>query len=196
VLTGASSPEAVRDVAAAELRGAAPEPEKTEAAEAAVPVCLECEQTLDPTWALCPFCGAAAPKGDVATALVIDDSRMDRRLVSAALRKEFPRVEEAGDGEHGLDALFRVRPDIVIVDQSMPGLSGIDVIRELRSHLQTAALPVIMLTAGGPEGLEFEALDAGADDYLMKPVSPDRLRARVRSLLASRSRVMARQTAD
>lgn len=201
VLSGISTPEAVSAVAAAEV-GAANAGKNGETADA-VPVasmdseCIECGKALDASWKLCPFCGTAVPEGDGPTVVVCDDSEMDRKIVGAALRELFPRIEEAENGEAGLAAVLRVQPDVLVIDQSMPGMSGIDVILELRSHLETVSLPILMLTAGpGGDGLEFDALDAGADDYLRKPVVPARLRARVKALVKARARTAAPASAE
>jgi len=72
----------------------------------------------------------------------------------------------------------------------MPEMIGIEVIHQLRSHLMTVSLPIVMLTAASEESVEVASLDAGADDYLRKPVSAPRLRARVAALLKARRRAV------
>ena len=121
-------------------------------------------------------------------AVVCDDQDLQRRIVVAALKSDFSRIVEARDGLEGLDAVARVKPAILVVDQVMPHLTGLDVIRTLRSQLETASLPILMLTADDTAEMERSVLQAGADDYLTKPVPPDRLRARVKALLGGRRR--------
>jgi type IV pilus assembly protein PilB len=129
---------------------------------------------------------AETPAGPCA--LVCDDDPGTRRLVELSLRADFPRIEQAQSGREALDKAASLKPDLLVVDHHMPGVSGLDVIRELRSHIGTLALPIVMLTASDDEDVEVASLDAGADDYLRKPVSAQRLRARVAALLASRRR--------
>jgi DNA-binding response OmpR family regulator len=126
-------------------------------------------------------------------ALIVDDDPSSRMIARLALRGEFATILELPDGVQALDRISIEVPDLLVIDQMMPGLTGVDVIRVLRSRLETAALPVIMLTAVQGDAMESVSLDAGADDYLEKPVTPERLRARVTSLLRSRLRLAASQ---
>lgn len=95
--------------------------------------------------------------------------------------------------DNGVDALREVaewKPDLVLLDWMMPGLSGVDLCRRLRMATATRYLPVIMLTARGEEQDSIRALDLGADDYLVKPCGMDVLHARVRAVMRrSRGRV-------
>ena len=120
--------------------------------------------------------------------LVCDDDPGTRRIVSLALQGDFRRIEEASNGREALDRIAALRPDLLVIDQHMPEMTGIEAIRKLRSQLSTLSLPIVMLTAADDESAEVESLDAGADDYLRKPVSAPRLRARVAALLAARKR--------
>jgi type IV pilus assembly protein PilB len=113
--------------------------------------------------------------------LVCDDDPIQRRLAVAALRSTCDEVLEVSDGEACLDAVARSRPAALVIDHHMEGLTGVDVIRRLRASLDTATLPIVMLTGSGDDELEVEVLGAGADDYLTKPVVPERLRARLRA---------------
>ncbi len=125
------------------------------------------------------------------TILVIDDDPDIRRLVVWKLRQAgFSAVVEE-DGEAGLAAArgrtsegLSVRPDLVLVDWTMPKLSGIEVCRVLRENPDTADIPVILLTAKAQE-TEFErGMAAGADDYIVKPFSPKEMLKRVEAVLA------------
>ena len=193
VLGGQCIPEEVLKVAAPEsgddLRPAARAPRSVEPEPAAPASCGSCDAECQPGWRVCPMCGEAlAPERDGPAALVCDDDAVSRKMAVAALRRDFGRVETAENGQAALDAIAVRRPDLLIVDMKMPGLSGIDVIRELRSNLETASLPIIMLTGATDEDLEEESLTAGADDYLNKPITLERLRARAAAVLRARAR--------
>jgi len=88
-----------------------------------------------------------------------------------------------GDGGRALAAARETPPDLVILDLMLPGLNGLEVCRALRADNRTAALPIVMLTARGEESERILGLDSGADDYVVKPFSPNELMARVRALL-------------
>jgi len=131
------------------------------------------------------------PQPDPTTTLVLvcDDDRVQRKLLAHTLDGEFDEIEKAKNGQEALDAIARRRPDLLIIDQNMPEMTGVEAIRRLRSSLQTVGLPILMLSGDSSEELELEALDAGADDYLAKPIEPERLLSRVRAIVASRRRV-------
>jgi DNA-binding response OmpR family regulator len=112
--------------------------------------------------------------------LVVDDDVALLSLVSFALRQAGYLVVEAADGPAALRQFERELPDLVILDANLPGLSGFEVLRQLRA---AAATPVMMLTVRNTEEDEVHGLDLGADDYLTKPFSPRTLLARVRALL-------------
>ena len=114
--------------------------------------------------------------------LVVDDKPENVRLLEALLVPRGYAVETAGSGAEALDCLARQPPDLVLLDLVMPEIDGYEVCRQIRATPQTEALPVIMVTASG-RNEKRSALDAGADDFLMKPLDPDELLARVRSLL-------------
>jgi DNA-binding response OmpR family regulator len=90
----------------------------------------------------------------------------------------------APDGMVGLETAFRERPDVVITDVNMPGMGGVAMVKALRADARTADLRIIMLTSEASVESETEGLSAGADDYLLKPVEPRRLAARVKALMA------------
>ena len=113
--------------------------------------------------------------------LVVEDELPMRTALEDCLAAEGFRVMTAADGERGLERALKERPDLVLLDVMMPRLDGFALCTELRrlGH----AIPVLMLTAKGQVRDRVTGLDAGADDYLVKPFSTDELLARVRALL-------------
>jgi two-component system KDP operon response regulator KdpE len=112
--------------------------------------------------------------------LVIDDEPQITRALRAALSAQAFDVRTANDPEEGLHVFREWGPDLVITDLMMPGLSGVDVCRAIRSQGRT---PVLVLSVRENERSKVEALDAGADDYVTKPFSIQELMARVRAHL-------------
>ena len=114
-------------------------------------------------------------------ALVVDDSRTVRMMLKRFLLAEgFDTIHEAGDGREALNKLAEVGPvQLALVDWNMPVLDGIDFINELRRDKKFDAVRVMMVTteSGAPEIAR--ALDAGANEYIMKPFSPEGLRAKL-----------------
>jgi two-component system response regulator MprA len=116
-----------------------------------------------------------------ATILVVDDEPAVRDSLSRALRLERYRVEVAPDGERALQILSAREPDAVVLDVAMPGIDGLEVARRLRAA--GSPVPVLMLTARDAIDDRVAGLDAGADDYLVKPFALRELHARLRALL-------------
>ncbi len=114
--------------------------------------------------------------------LIVEDEAAIVTLLRYNLEREGFRVYSTGDGEEAVALVKEVRPDIVVLDWMLPSMSGIDVCRQLRWHAETKATPIIMLSARGEEGDRIRGLDAGADDYLVKPFSPAELVARIRAV--------------
>ncbi|MFC8098334.1 response regulator [Streptomyces sp. NPDC057363] len=112
--------------------------------------------------------------------LIIEDDRAVREGVRLALRRQGHEVAAAATGEDGLEQLRTFRPDAVILDLMLPGLSGLEVCRRIRAHDQ---LPIIMATARGDDTDIVVGLEAGADDYVVKPVRARVLDARIRAVL-------------
>jgi two-component system response regulator MprA len=113
--------------------------------------------------------------------LVVDDDAPIRRMLDRTLRAEGYAVETAADGGGALVAVERSAPDLVILDVAMDGLDGLAVCRRIRDR--GLVLPVLLLTARDGVRDRVAGLDAGADDYLVKPFATDELLARVRALL-------------
>jgi len=111
--------------------------------------------------------------------LVVDDSRLQRRILSMALKKKGYDVFEAEDGTHGYEVFCRTHIDIVISDWMMPGLSGPDLCRELRKVQSEHYVYIILLTTKSETKEIAEGFDAGADDFLSKPVHAVELMARI-----------------
>ena len=122
-----------------------------------------------------------APPG-AAYVLLADDNSDMRAYVARLLRPHW-EVEVVADGAEALSAARRRRPDLVITDVMMPNLDGFGLLRELRADPTLRDVPLIMLSARAGEEARVEGVDAGADDYLVKPFSARELVARVRSLL-------------
>jgi DNA-binding response OmpR family regulator len=120
----------------------------------------------------------------MASILVADDDRDIRDLVIFKLRQAGHQVSWADDGVTALDTIRAQRPDVAILDVMMPGLSGVDVTRELRVDASLAGTRVILLTARAQEADVQAGFSVGADDYVVKPFSPRELQSRVTALLA------------
>ena len=113
--------------------------------------------------------------------LVVDDEPAVRDALDRALRAEGYRVTTAGDGRAALDAMAADAPDLVVMDVLMPLMDGLEATRALRAAGDRT--PVLVLTARDSVADRVEGLDAGADDYLVKPFALDELLARIRALL-------------
>lgn len=115
--------------------------------------------------------------------LVADDDPLVRKSIAISL-KEF-KILEARDGAEALDIINRENLDLILLDEQMPGHSGVAVCRELRKHEDTAYTPVLVFTGHGGDEKKIEALEAGANDFMSKPLSPIELKVRVNNLMTS-----------
>ncbi len=115
--------------------------------------------------------------------LVIEDTEFMQRMIRDILEKEGYEVYSAYSGEEGLDKVASVKPDLIILDIVMPGISGFDVCRILRSDESNILTPIIMLTAQVSEDDKLIGLEMGADDYIIKPFNSRELVSRVRNTL-------------
>ena len=113
------------------------------------------------------------------TVLIVEDEQAIRRFVRAALEAEGHRAHEADSVRRGLQEASTRKPDLIILDLGLPDGDGLDFIRDLRAW---SAIPILVLSARTEEYDKVEALDAGADDYLIKPFGATELLARVRAV--------------
>jgi len=116
--------------------------------------------------------------------LVVDDDSSTLRLLGYMLERGGFQVKMAGDGEDGLAMAYQQPPNLVILDVMMPGLNGYQVCERLRADPRTAHVPIIILTARSQRIDQQTALEAGADLYLSKPITPDQLVEKVNELLS------------
>ena len=119
----------------------------------------------------------------MATVLVADDDRDIRELVVFKLEQQGHRVLAVSDGPSALATASGEVVDVAVLDVMMPGMSGLDVCKVLKSRPATASLPVILLTAKAQEADIAAGLAGGADEYVTKPFSPRELAARVAAVL-------------
>jgi DNA-binding response OmpR family regulator len=124
--------------------------------------------------------------GDAPLVLVADDDEDILELVSYRLSRAGYEVVTASDGEQALERAREHNPALAVLDVMMPKLDGYEVTRRLRDDPTTAAIPVILLTARVQDADVSSGFDAGADDYVKKPFSPQELRARVQAVLGRR----------
>lgn len=146
----------------------------------------EPEQEHTPTPEVAAATGAHeppdAPRGG--RVLVVEDSATVATVVRYFLELEGFEVLVAEDGLIGLEMARRERPDVIVTDINMPGMRGVEMVKALRADVRTSGVRVMMLTSEAGVESETEALAAGADDYVLKPVEPRRVAARVRALRA------------
>jgi DNA-binding response OmpR family regulator len=122
----------------------------------------------------------------VATILVVDDMEANRAVLARRLEKFGYAVISVDSGHAALALIARTIPDIILLDYMMPQMNGIEVLHELRGKQESCEVPVIMVTARAEGEATIEALEAGADDYVTKPIDFDVLRARIETQLAKR----------
>jgi two-component system, OmpR family, KDP operon response regulator KdpE len=115
--------------------------------------------------------------------LIVDDAQQVRRVLRTALSAEGYTIFEAGTGEEALESVRQSTPDVILLDVNMPGIGGLETCREIR---RTMDIPILMLTVRNAERDKVMALDAGADDYVVKPFSMAELLARIRAALRRR----------
>jgi two-component system phosphate regulon response regulator PhoB len=128
--------------------------------------------------------------------VVIEDEDAIRDVVAYNLERAGYEVRAAADGRAGLELVRAASPELVVLDLMLPEIDGLEVCRTLRREPATELLPVIMLTAKGDESDIVAGLDAGADDYVVKPFSPRELVARVNAMLRRSGRTTPELVAD
>lgn len=130
----------------------------------------------------------------MARIIYAEDEAMMGELVQTVLMAEGHAVGVVKDGAEVLPVITRRRPDLLILDVSMPGVTGSQVLRDVRRDPELYNLPVLMLTARTSQGDEDIARVAGASDYLRKPFAPEMLASRVQALLDRKEEQEARRT--
>ncbi|WFE68379.1 phosphate regulon transcriptional regulator PhoB [Thiomicrospira sp. R3] len=115
--------------------------------------------------------------------LIVEDETAIRDMLSFTLHAAEFEVIEAANAEQGWALLLEHKPDLLILDWMLPGVSGLNLAKRIRQNDQTRVLPLILLTARGEESDQVQGFESGADDYVVKPFSPRALVARVKALL-------------
>lgn len=116
--------------------------------------------------------------------LTVDDDEEVLQIIEMVLQREDYEIFTASNGVEGLEKAEEVTPDLILLDVMMPLMRGVDVCRQLRARHATSRVPIIMLSSLGQVDDKLEGFEAGADDYVTKPVSPRELLARIKALLA------------
>lgn len=119
--------------------------------------------------------------------LVIEDDPSNMKLAALLLTTEGYGVLKAVDAESGIEMARTARPDLIFLDMRLPGMSGLDAVRILKSDPQTADIPLVALTAQAMAGDQEQILEAGCDDYLAKPVRRDQFRITLQRFLGAAS---------
>ncbi|WP_332855943.1 EAL domain-containing protein [Duganella sp. S19_KUP01_CR8] len=117
------------------------------------------------------------------TILIVDDEAQNRRLLAVLLRPEGYQTESVASGEEALNSVAHSAPDLILLDIMMPGIDGYQVASILKANPATANIPIIMISAHGERGARLAGLEAGAEEFLTKPVDRTELWLRVRNLL-------------
>ena len=129
---------------------------------------------------------AAPVRRDQPVVLAADDDEDILGLVAFRLERAGYTVILARDGEKALELAVKEQPDLAVLDVMMPKLDGFELTRRLRAEETTSRMPIILLTAKSQDADVQRGFEAGADDYIRKPFSPDELRARVQAILGRR----------
>lgn len=115
--------------------------------------------------------------------LIVEDEQPIRTMVKFALNRAGLELNEAADAEQAYLEINRKRPDLILMDWMLPGISGLELVRGLQRDTHTQTIPVIMLTARTEEADKVNGFNAGIDDYISKPFSPKELLARIQAVL-------------
>ena len=120
--------------------------------------------------------------------LIVDDSPVALAFLEAIFKGAYFEVETAGNGIEGLDKALRNEPDLVVTDGLMPDVDGFELIRRLKSHASLANIPIVMLTSGDFNGVEYTSRSPQPDAFVAKSMQIDPLMNQVKALLAARSK--------
>lgn len=123
-----------------------------------------------------------------ATVLLVEDDEDTRQMYALSLEWYGFRIRQARDGLEGVSLAVAAQPDVIVMDLAMPRMDGVEATRRIKSDPATASIPVVVLTALTSPGDCARALQAGADDFLTKPVDPDALAYRLQHRLSRRRR--------
>jgi CheY-like chemotaxis protein len=119
----------------------------------------------------------------MAKLLLVEDNELNRDMLSRRLQRRGYEVIDVADGDQGLTAARRDAPDLILMDLGLPGMDGWEVTRRLRVIPETRLIPIIALTAHALSGERERAIEAGCDDYDLKPIDFPRLLGKIQSLL-------------
>jgi DNA-binding response OmpR family regulator len=128
----------------------------------------------------------SAPEREQPVVLAADDDEDILALVTFRLERSGYTVLQARDGAEALELARAEKPDLAVLDVMMPKMDGFELTRRLRAEEATSRMPIILLTARAQDADVQEGFDAGADDYIRKPFSPQELRSRVQAILGRR----------
>jgi two-component system, cell cycle response regulator DivK len=120
----------------------------------------------------------------MATIMLVEDADDNRDMLSRRLQRKGHRVVQAADGQEAVEMAMRERPDLILMDVSLPVMDGLEATRRIRAHAETQRIPIIAVTAHALTDDRDKALRAGCDDYHAKPVEWPRLVAQMEALLA------------
>jgi DNA-binding response OmpR family regulator len=120
----------------------------------------------------------------MAKILIAEDERDIRDLITFTLRFAGHEVVPTANGEEAVQAAFKEKPDLILLDVRMPRLTGYEACQQIKANQSTQDIPVIFLSAKGQESEVKTGLEAGADEYILKPFSPDQLTERIKVILA------------
>jgi CheY-like chemotaxis protein len=124
----------------------------------------------------------------MARILLVEDNEMNRDMLSRRLQRKGHDVLIAVDGEAGVQMAASERPDLILMDMSLPLVDGWEATRRIKGQPETASIPVIALTAHVMAGDRNKAIEAGCDDYDSKPIDFERLLGKIRALLGKQSK--------
>ena len=124
--------------------------------------------------------------------LIVEDNPLNMRLMEMTLEAKNYTLLKATDGEEALDMATRERPDLIIMDIQLPKLNGLEVTRKLRDTLACSHIPIIAITAYAMKGDEEEAIKAGCDVYLSKPVNTRQLPGMIAEMLLQQQKIKSR----